>query len=70
MLTKRSVELIFSALRALRQSTLCDPYLRRNSIESKPLPSDDTKIAELIRFLVHRSDIAVDCCCCCGSSCQ
>lgn len=63
--TFRSSSVIFSALRALRHSTLCEPWRRRNSIESKPLPSDDTKMAELIRLREHRSDIWVD-----GSSCH
>ena len=64
-LTLRSSSVIFSALLAFRHSTLCDPCRRRNSIESKPFPSDETKIAEFILFLEQRSDIAND-----GSSCH
>ncbi len=59
---------MFSALLAFRHSTLCDPCRRKNSIESKPLPlskPEETKMAELMRFLEHRSEITVD-----GSSCQ
>lgn len=50
--------LIFSALFAFRHSTLCDPYRLMNSIESNPLPSDDTNIAELIRARLHRFSMA------------
>lgn len=58
--TFRSSSVIFSALRAFRHSTLCDPCLRKNSIESKPRPSEETKMAELIRLRLQRSAITVD----------
>lgn len=58
--TFRSSSVIFSALRALRHSTLCDPCLRKNSIESNPRPSEETNMAELMRLRLQRSAITVD----------
>lgn len=55
------LSVIFSALFALRHKTLCDPCRRRNSIESKPLPSEETKMAELMRLRVIRSDMEAEC---------
>lgn len=52
---------MFSALLAFLQSTLWDPWRRRNSMESKPRPSDDTNMAELMRLRVQRSEMEVEC---------
>lgn len=57
-LTCDSESFIFSALLAFLHSTLCDPYRLINSIESNPLPSDETKMAELIRARLQRVSIA------------
>lgn len=51
---------MFSALFAFRHSTLCEPKRLMNSMESKPRPSDDTKMAEFILARWQRSDITVD----------
>lgn len=60
LLTFFSLPVMFSALLALRQRMLWDPWRLKNSIESKPFPSDDTNIAEFILPRVQRSDMEVE----------